>query len=1140
MTYVFGDTTPLQAIRDRHGNQITLTRTGAGGNASAGAITTITSPNGKWIKLTGGGLVSRAEDSLGRVVEYHYDSRLRLETVTDPAGKVTRYGWNEANRVATITDPRGITYLNNQYDGNGRVQRQTLAGNAVVEFAYTLDGDRVVSTRVTDPNGHVRRVTFDANGFAVNDAYAVDTAEEQSRTMVRQPGSNLVVRTIDGLGRETAYAHDGSGNVTSVTALDGTDHPVTTTTVYGGRFNQVTEVTDPLDNTTRYAYDADGNLVTVTDPEGRAVTFTHAPTGEVASATDHLDHTTTFRYEFGDLTATTDPLGRTTRLFSDAAGRVLESRGPTGTATRFGYDPRNQLTAVTDTLEHTTSFTYDDNGNLLTRTANEHTATWTYDDADRVETATDPLGHTARYGYDPAGRLTTFTARGGKVTTFAYDALDRLITTGYGVTGAGSESTVTNTYDAGNRLTRIVDSQAGTITLTPDDLDRVVQEATPQGTIGYGYDDAGRRTSMQVAGQPAVTYGYNRVGQPTSITKGDQVVGFGYDGGGRPATRSLPDGVVQEYDYDDGGQLTGITYQRGASTLGEITYGYDRAGRRTTAGGSYARTAIPDPLTGAVYDAADQLVSLGAATYTYDDDGKLTGDGTTTYSWNARGQLTGLNGPGLTAAFGYDALGRRTEKTVNGATVTYLHDGDTPVQELDGDNPTANLLTGGTDAYYARTDGTGTASYLTDALGSTIGLAGETGQPATEYTYEPFGATEAGGADDDNPFQFTGRENDGTGLSYNRARYYHPGLQRFISQDPVGYTGGGNLYAYAGNSPTNLVDPDGTFAFLAALVPLVGSFLTGALIGGAMSFGMQRLSGRKVDWSQVAFDALMGGALNVITAGMGAELALVDDIARAARPCNSFAPDTPVLMADGTSKPIADVEPGDEVLAADPRTGRSGAREVTALIEGEGVKDLVDITVDGDTITTTAEHPFWDARDGAWVDAEDLETGDLLRTARGERATVGKVVERTATLRAHNLTVHDLHTYFVVAGDTPVLVHNCKKVSVNDAGRFGDLSPGPVGDGLTAHHMPQNALGFAPRNEGGAIVLTEADHILTRNFGPKGAVTKAAEAGMSFRDVLARDIWDLRIIGESKYGDPGYFNKGIQGLLDYYKKTGQL
>ncbi len=45
---------------------------------------------------------------------------------------------------------------------------------------------------------------------------------------------------------------------------------------------------------------------------------------------------------------------------------------------------------------------------------------------------------------------------------------------------------------------------------------------------------------------------------------------------------------------------------------------------------------------------------------------------------------------------------------------------------------------------------------------------------------------------------------------------------------------------------------------------------------------------------------------------------------------------------------------------------------------------------------------------------------------------------------------------------------------------------------------------------------------------------------MPFRTVLARDVWDLRRIGPLNYGGPGYFNKGIQGLFAYYRKTGQL
>ncbi len=99
---------------------------------------------------------------------------------------------------------------------------------------------------------------------------------------------------------------------------------------------------------------------------------------------------------------------------------------------------------------------------------------------------------------------------------------------------------------------------------------------------------------------------------------------------------------------------------------------------------------------------------------------------------------------------------------------------------------------------------------LFDALGSTLGLLDSNGLLQTEYTYDPFGATTATGTANPNPLQYTGRENDGTGLYNYRARYYSPTLQRFISEDPVGSSGGDiNLYAYALSSPTNFTDPLG-------------------------------------------------------------------------------------------------------------------------------------------------------------------------------------------------------------------------------------------------------------------------------------------------------------------------------------------
>ena len=129
------------------------------------------------------------------------------------------------------------------------------------------------------------------------------------------------------------------------------------------------------------------------------------------------------------------------------------------------------------------------------------------------------------------------------------------------------------------------------------------------------------------------------------------------------------------------------------------------------------------------------------------------------------------------------------------------------MQELNGATPIVNLLTSlGIDETLLRTDATGARSFLADGLGSTLALTDAAGLVQSEYTYEPFGKTTASGVTSTSAFKYTGREDDGTGLYYYRARYYHPSLQRFVSQDPIGFGGGDpNLYAYVGNGPSVVV-----------------------------------------------------------------------------------------------------------------------------------------------------------------------------------------------------------------------------------------------------------------------------------------------------------------------------------------------
>jgi len=186
----------------------------------------------------------------------------------------------------------------------------------------------------------------------------------------------------------------------------------------------------------------------------------------------------------------------------------------------------------------------------------------------------------------------------------------------------------------------------------------------------------------------------------------------------------------------------------------------------------------------------------------------------TSQSYGSASQLTGMRytlRSDILGSFSYDAFGRRTSKTVTGTTTNFLYDAVNPVQELSGSTPTANLLTGlGVDEIFTRTDSAGAGNFLTDALGSTLALADSSGKVQTNCSYEPFGKNTVTGTASTNSFRYTGREDDGTGVYFYRARYYHPTLQRFISEDPIGLLSGDvNFYPYAHENPVTLTDPFG-------------------------------------------------------------------------------------------------------------------------------------------------------------------------------------------------------------------------------------------------------------------------------------------------------------------------------------------
>jgi RHS repeat-associated protein len=340
---------------------------------------------------------------------------------------------------------------------------------------------------------------------------------------------------------------------------------------------------------------------------------------------------------------------------------------------------------------------------------------------------------------------------------------------------------------------------------------------------------------MTVAGQPMVNYTYDNADRLAQIAQGTSTVASGYDAANRRTSLTLPNGVAMSYSYDSASQLTGLTCSLGSSSLGNLAYSYDLAGRRAQVGGSFARTGLPLAVTTTAYNANNEFTQWGTAALTYDANGNMTSDGVNSFVWNARNQLASMN---LGASsFQYDPFGRRVGKTVSGATTNYLYDGGNVAQELSGTAPTANLLTGGVDEIFSRTDASGARNFLADALGSTLALTDSTGGTLTQYTYEPFGNTTVSGSASANPYQYTGRENDRTGLYFYRARHYNPVLQRFVSEDPIGFFGGDvNFYPYVRNNPLRYRDPQGKDPIIGAAVGAVAGGIYGAL-GAALQGG---------------------------------------------------------------------------------------------------------------------------------------------------------------------------------------------------------------------------------------------------------------------------------------------------------------
>lgn len=231
--------------------------------------------------------------------------------------------------------------------------------------------------------------------------------------------------------------------------------------------------------------------------------------------------------------------------------------------------------------------------------------------------------------------------------------------------------------------------------------------------------------------------------------------------------------------------------------------------------------------------------------------------------------------------------------------------------------------------------------------------------------------------------------------------------------------------------------------------------------------------------------------------------------------CHSFLPGTKVLTKNGKTKPIEDIAPGDKLIVTDPETGRTVVREVAGTIVTEDDKHFVDLTIttkDGGrpaSLVSTTTHPFWSPSENAWIEAGDLKPGMTLRTADGDQVTLATTRQFEKRQLTHDLTLTEIHTYYVLAGATPVLVHNCGDVYRSDTRDPSEIFDGgfaPKGDNMNLEEHVAGVSGVYTPDSGFVSTTTSKSHALSRKGHTYVIDSRGASGGIDVNERIPGNV----------------------------------
>jgi RHS repeat-associated protein len=770
------------------------------------------------------------------------------------------------SREDLVGMPSGVTITRTYtWDSLGRKKTETLKRRASPTNAAPIDLtttyeydalDRIV--KLTDPLGNEVINHYDANGmlWKVTHRYkngaSYDVRDVITRTF---DAADRVKTETDAEGNVTTYSYDEAGNVIAVTDAEG--H---TTRYEYDALNRKTAAIDATGYRSETRYNQRGEVVAVSNANGETTRFEYDALGRKTAQVDPLGYRTEYQY---------DANGNLTCLIDANAQAGLQPKNSFGCTESRQYDELNRVTKIVDALNGETSFTYDLLGNRLTvKDAENKTWRFAYDDLGRLASETDHGGKTIAYQRDEAGNVWEKTNRLGEITRFTFDAGNRLTRIDYLKDGtaetysydaAGNRTAAANgtvsysfTWDRLNRLTAKTDSRGRSLSFTYDRVGNILTKTPYQGSttryvynaanrlvmlrnpdytqVDYQYDPAGRLLSRVTANGARLTQQFDANGWLTQLNQFDAAnnlvssTSYTRDRIGHILTQTEGGGSTS-YTYDALYRLTQANYP---GTANDELFTYDKVGNRKT----YTKGSLTPNANTRYYNytaGSNRLaeVRIGSAagtlesSFTNDFEGRLTaqtGVGAKTLTWDAKGRLWTLSRAGAgTETYRYDPMDYRIGRSGGSlGSRDYFLEGEHLESEYAGGTLQAKYFRGvGTDelvaAWLVDTDGK-LKPYLFhhDPLTSVSAVTGHNGGTTQSIKYSAFGQVQSSTGASPNRLKYTGREDDGTGLYYYRARYYDPQIGRFVSEDPIGFASGDmSFYAYVGNNPVNANDPMG-------------------------------------------------------------------------------------------------------------------------------------------------------------------------------------------------------------------------------------------------------------------------------------------------------------------------------------------